>query len=106
MSTSIVNTCVPKCAALIFSNIVGSGGPASSACQWARMVLAGRPRTPQHDWSSFQAQVVREVYRVVALHLHPDVGGDVHQMHALNALADSLRGQLAAIGVSNEQHLN
>lgn len=98
MSTSIVSPGVPKCATLILSNISASGGPDSLARQWAWMVLVGRPPATQHDWSGFQAQVVREGYRVVARRLHFDVGGDVHHPQAPNALADCLRGQRAAIG--------
>lgn len=43
-------------------------------------------------------RVFDEGYRTVAKKLHPDTGGDVAQMSALNALADSLRGQLAIGG--------
>ena len=98
MCSSIVIPGAPKCAALILSNFAGTSGLASLACQWARIGFVGRPPVTQHDWSGVQAQVVNEAYRVVARRLRPDVSGDVHQMHALNALADSLHGQLAAIG--------
>jgi hypothetical protein len=37
-------------------------------------------------------------FRALARKLHPDAGGDLREMQALNSLADSVRAQLAAIG--------
>lgn len=42
--------------------------------------------------------VFNEGYRAVARRFHPDTGGDVQQMQVLNALAESVREQLAAAG--------
>jgi hypothetical protein len=36
-------------------------------------------------------------YKTLATSLHPDRGGDAEQMRELNALASSMRQQLAAI---------
>ncbi len=60
--------------------------------------LRGIPVAPAAP-SDMLTQIVTAGYRALAQHLHPDRGGDLHQMQALNAAVAHLREVLRGLAL-------